>query len=61
MSRYASETSVSQDRSRAEIERTLQRYGADMFSYGWKDEGDDVLYARIGFKMNNCRMFNNNE
>jgi len=32
-----------------------------MFSYGWKDEGDDVLYARIGFKMNNCRMFNNNE
>ncbi len=52
MTRYASETSVSQDRSRAEIERTLQRYGADMFSYGWKDEGDES-FAYVMFRMAN--------
>ena len=30
---YAAETSVSVDRSRNELERTLQRYGADAFGY----------------------------
>lgn len=30
---YASGTDVSSDRSRAEIERTLARYGADQFAY----------------------------
>lgn len=33
MSKYASETSVSVDKSRSEIERTLQRYGATAFAY----------------------------
>lgn len=33
--RYAENTSVSSDQSRAEIERTLARYGADQFMYGW--------------------------
>lgn len=32
---YADKTSVSVESSRAEIERTLQRYGADSFAYGW--------------------------
>jgi hypothetical protein len=36
MSRYASETSVPVDRSKAEIERTLHRYGATGFLYGTK-------------------------
>ncbi len=31
--RYASETSVSVEKSRMEIERTLARYGADAFAY----------------------------
>ena len=31
---YAQQTQVSTDKSRAEIERTLQRYGADQFMYG---------------------------
>ncbi|AEI11841.1 hypothetical protein [Cellulomonas gilvus] len=31
--RYAAATDVSSDRSRAEIERTLTRYGADQFAY----------------------------
>lgn len=43
--RYASNTDVSSDRSRAEIERILARYGADEFMYGTK-EGT----AAIGFK-----------
>mgnify|MGYP000887160263 CR=1 FL=1 len=38
MSRYAEGTSVSSDKSRSEIERTLARYGADGFAYGW--DGD---------------------
>lgn len=33
MATYASNTEVSSDRSRAEIERTLERWGADSFAY----------------------------
>ena len=46
MPRYAQSTDVSSDRSRAEIERTLARYGATTFTYGWS--GDR---AAIGFVM----------
>ncbi|HEX7134357.1 MAG TPA: hypothetical protein VF228_17405 [Iamia sp.] len=35
MARYAADTEVSSGRSRDEIERTLARYGADQFAYGW--------------------------
>lgn len=45
MSRYAENTSVSSDRSRAEIEKTLARYGANQFMYGWAD-GEAVLAFR---------------
>lgn len=34
MSRYAENTNVGTDKSRAEIERTLQRYGCQSFMYG---------------------------
>lgn len=44
--RYASTTEVPADRSRAEIEKTLIRYGATSFAYGW--EGNLVT---IGFRM----------
>lgn len=40
---YAENTSVAADRSRAEIERTLTRYGASAFSYGW--EGRRAIVA----------------
>lgn len=43
-SRFASGTQVPVERSRAEIERTLQRYGAQQFVYGWDQEA-----AVIGF------------
>lgn len=46
MTRYAEGTSVPADRSRAEIERTLMRYGADRFAYGWEEN-----HALIGFRM----------
>lgn len=44
--RYAQSTSVSSEKSRAEIEQTLVRYGADGFGYGWQDNS-----AIIGFRM----------
>jgi hypothetical protein len=46
MTRYAENTSVSADKSRAEIEATLQRYGADQFMYGWETDR-----AVIAFRM----------
>lgn len=36
MTRYAENTNVPTEKSRAEIERTLQRYGATSFAYGWQ-------------------------
>ena len=36
--RYASGTDVAPERSRAEIERTLIRYGATAFAYGWQQD-----------------------
>ena len=43
---YAQNTSVTPGRSREEIERTLRRYGADGFMYGWENN-----QARIAFKL----------
>lgn len=44
MSRYASSTTVNSQQSRAEIERTLERYGADQFMYGWQDSAAVVAF-----------------
>ena len=43
--RYAKGTHVPADRSKAEIERILTRYGADQFIYGW-----EAARAMIGFR-----------
>lgn len=43
---YATGTEVPSERSRGEIERILQRYGASSFAYGWRDG-----QAVIGFRM----------
>jgi hypothetical protein len=51
MPTYASKTEVSSDKSRAEIERTLARYGASSFMYGW-----DQLRALIAFEMHGRRL-----
>lgn len=42
---YATGTDVPVERSRLEVERILERYGASAFAYGW--ENDQVV---IGFK-----------
>lgn len=46
MPKYAAQTEVSSDRSKTEIERTLARYGADQFMYGWSKNA-----AVVGFRM----------
>ena len=47
MATYAKSTSVSSDRTRSEIEKTLTRYGATGFMYGWQSGA-----AMIAFQMN---------
>lgn len=46
MAKYAEKTTVSSDQSRAEIERTLARYGADAFGYS-----TDGANVRLAFRM----------
>lgn len=46
MGRYASDTSVSTEKTRAEIERTLRRYGCGDFGYSMVGGT-----ARLGFRM----------
>lgn len=51
MSRYAENTQVSSEKSRSEIERTLTRYGASGFVYGWQGSN-----AVVAFEMNDRRI-----
>lgn len=44
MSRYAERTEVTSEKSRAEIERTLRRYGANAFAYGWHGLQAHVMF-----------------
>ena len=46
MSRFAEKTQVSSHKSREDIEKTLTRYGAGQFIYGW-----DQTRAVVGFTM----------
>jgi hypothetical protein len=48
---YAADTSVSSERSRNEIERTLSRYGATSFMYGW-----EAQVAIVGFVIGDRRV-----
>lgn len=45
---YARETSVSAEKSRGEIERTLSRYGATAFGYGWNARGAVITFEAHG-------------
>jgi hypothetical protein len=44
MSKFAEGTSVPVDRSRAEMERILMKYGADQFSSGWTAEKAVIMF-----------------
>lgn len=48
---YAAKTTVSAEASRSEIERTLSRYGAQAFAYGWDQRG-----AQLEFVASNRRV-----
>ena len=55
MTRYASSTEVSAGRSREEIERTISRYGATAFGYGWENgraTREHLQYGRQALSMN---------
>lgn len=49
--RYAQNTEVSADRSRSEIEKTLQRYGAQGFGYGWQGNQAMIEFLFNGKKI----------
>jgi len=44
VAKYAERTEVGSDRSRAEIERTLRRYGATAFGYGWQNNIATIIF-----------------
>lgn len=48
MTRYAEKTAVPSDRSRGEIERTLTRYGATAFAYGWSGSIASIMFEIRG-------------
>lgn len=56
MSKFAAKTDVSSDRSRAEIEQTLARYGATQFMYGYTQTQAVIAFElrgrRIKFQLN---------
>lgn len=43
MTRYAKGTTVSVEKSRIEVERTLARYGAKGFAYSWQHHDEEIL------------------
>jgi hypothetical protein len=51
MTKFAAKTEVSTEKSRAEIESTLKRYGATGFAYAWQERR-----AMIQFEMHNRRI-----
>ena len=53
MTHYAQNTSVSSENSRAEIERTLRRYGATGYAYMWDDA---AATAMVGFALGGRRV-----
>jgi len=46
--KYAQHTTVSVDKSRAEIEKILSRYGAEQFVYGWNQDMAVIAFLMKG-------------
>lgn len=51
MSKYAKNTEVSSEKSRAEIEKILSRYGATSFMYGWQNDAALVAFEIKGLRI----------
>ncbi len=45
--RYAQQTQVPVDRSKSEIDRMLQRYGATEFASGWKHDKATIMFKMM--------------
>lgn len=45
--KFAATTEVSADKSKAELERILARYGADRFGYAWDEHGRVAIQFRM--------------
>lgn len=48
MTKYAENTTVTSAASRDEIERTLTRFGASQFMYGWQNDMAVIAFAANG-------------
>lgn len=48
MGKFAEGTEVPIERSKAEIERTLTKFGADQFGYGWKGDSAVIVFRSQG-------------
>jgi len=48
MVKFAEDTKVPVERSRAEIEQLLVRYGADQFASGWGPESAKIMFRAKG-------------
>ncbi len=51
MAQYARETEVPAERTRNEIESTLQKYGATSFGYGWQSDAAIIVFEFKGRRM----------
>lgn len=56
MTKYAKETDVSVARSRAEVEETLERYGASGFGYSWQEDDFGRRIVAIQFEIDRRRV-----
>lgn len=45
--KYAQQTQVPVDRSKSEIERMLQRYGASEFAHGWRQDKATIMFKMM--------------
>ena len=59
MPTYAKDTEVPIDRSKSEIERILQRYGATAFMYGWNEGKAIIGFSLHGATPNDMVQINN--
>lgn len=51
---FAEKTTVTSEKSRAEIERTLSRYGASSFMYGWNADSAQIAFDMHGRRIRFC-------
>lgn len=51
MNKYAANTSVSEEKSKSDLEKMLIRYGAEGFGYMWRDGSAAVMFEFKGYSI----------